>query len=101
MDEQNMENIDIEKHKELFAYEMTEVVLKLKGEFAVISGKDTQYWKNRVDDNVLKVAPIAAPVVKFDGISLNVCEPLITGAFPENTVLSFGFDKSSVLSAIA
>lgn len=86
MDEQNMENIDIEKHKELFAYEMTEVVLKLKGEFAVISGKDTQYWKNRVDDNVLKVAPIAAPVVKFDGISLNVPELKNAPQFSFNVV---------------
>lgn len=31
---------DIEKNKELFEYEMTEVILQLRGEFAKMSGKD-------------------------------------------------------------
>ena len=39
--ENKVENINIETNKELFEYEMTEVILKLKGEFAAFSGKDT------------------------------------------------------------
>ena len=31
---------DAERNKELFEYEMTEVVLQLKGEFAKVSRKD-------------------------------------------------------------
>ncbi|MCR4645633.1 MAG: hypothetical protein K5695_09535 [Oscillospiraceae bacterium] len=31
---------DVERNKELFEYEMTEVILQLKGEFAKVSGKD-------------------------------------------------------------
>ncbi|MBE6843096.1 MAG: hypothetical protein E7510_09760 [Ruminococcus sp.] len=31
---------DVERNKELFEYEMTEVILQLRGEFAKISGKD-------------------------------------------------------------
>lgn len=40
MDQKCMENIDVERCKELFEYEMTEVILLLKGEFATVSGKD-------------------------------------------------------------
>lgn len=31
------ENINIDECKELFEYEMTEVIIKLKGEFAAVS----------------------------------------------------------------
>ena len=72
MEQNNMENIDIEKHKELFAYEMTEVALRLKGEFAMVSGKDTQYWKDRVDDQALKIAPVSLPGTKLEPVSLTV-----------------------------
>ena len=34
---------DVERNKELFEYEMTEVILQLKGEFAKVSGKDMHY----------------------------------------------------------
>lgn len=40
MEHKNIEKIDIERSKELFEYEMTEVILMLKGEFAAVSGKD-------------------------------------------------------------
>ena len=33
---------DIERNKELFEYEMTDVLIKLKGEFAVVNGKELQ-----------------------------------------------------------
>ncbi len=39
MEHTTVENIDIEQCKELFAYEMTEIILKLKGEFTSLAGK--------------------------------------------------------------
>lgn len=53
--ENKVENINIEKNKELFEYEMTEVILKLKGEFAAFSGKDTRFADMVVDDAKLRV----------------------------------------------
>lgn len=53
--ESKVENINIEKSKELFEYEMTEVILKLKGEFAVFSGKDTKFGEMVVDDAKLRI----------------------------------------------
>jgi len=42
---ENMNNAlsDVERNKELFEYEMTEVILQLKGEFVKFSGKDLDY----------------------------------------------------------
>ena len=40
MDHKQLEQINIERSKELFEYEMTEVILMLKGQFAAVSGKD-------------------------------------------------------------
>lgn len=40
MNSNTVENIDIERCKELFEYEMTEVILNLKGEFSKISEKN-------------------------------------------------------------
>ena len=37
------ENINIDECKELFEYEMTEVIIKLKGEFAAVSGCSKRY----------------------------------------------------------
>lgn len=53
--ENKVENINIEKNKELFEYEMTEVILKLKGEFATFSGKDTRFADMVVDDAKLRI----------------------------------------------
>lgn len=54
--ENKVENINIEKNKELFEYEMTEVILKLKGEFAAFSGKDTKFAEIVVDDAKLHIS---------------------------------------------
>lgn len=40
MENNNITLSDVERNKELFEYEMTEVILQLKGEFAKVSGKD-------------------------------------------------------------
>lgn len=40
MESKNIALSDAERNKELFEYEMTQVILQLKGEFAKVSGKD-------------------------------------------------------------
>jgi hypothetical protein len=42
MEQYTVNKVDIEKNKELFEYEMTEVILKLKGEASVIAKKCKQ-----------------------------------------------------------
>lgn len=99
MEQKNMENIDIEKHKELFAYEMTEVILKLKGEFAVVSGKDTQYWKDRVEEKSLKIAPVVLPETGLEQVQLPVPQvpavsaialPEVSNTYPQVTMPEIG-----------
>lgn len=67
MENIKLDNIDIEFCKELFEYEMTEVILKLKGEFASVSGKDTKYAAVAVDERKLQVSPVSMPEVKLEG----------------------------------
>lgn len=54
-------NIDIAKHKELFEYEMTEVLLNLKGDFAAFSGKDTKFAESSVAEERLIVPAVSIP----------------------------------------
>ncbi len=65
MEEKRLENIDIEKNRALFAYEMTEVILKLKGEFATVFEKDTHYDEYRVSEEKLKVRPVSVKEVEL------------------------------------
>ena len=67
MENTKLDNIDIESCKELFEYEMTEVILKLKGEFASVSRKDTKYAAVAVDERKLQVSPVSMPEVMFEG----------------------------------
>lgn len=53
MEKNNIALSDTERNKELFEYEMTEVILKLKGEFAKVSGKDLQ-----LDESQFEIPPI-------------------------------------------
>lgn len=73
--ENKVENINIEKNKELFEYEMTEVILKLKGEFAAFSGKDTKFAEMVVDDARLHIAP--PKVAQVDMEDCRVETPMI------------------------
>lgn len=65
MEQNTFEILDIKKAKELFEYEMTDVILKLKGEFSVISGEKTRYHEAAVDGRKLKADPVALPAVKY------------------------------------
>ncbi|MCM1508172.1 MAG: hypothetical protein NC177_13740 [Ruminococcus flavefaciens] len=64
---------DVERNKELFEYEMTEVILQLKGEFAKVSGKDM-----KLDDAQLSAPSIQTeakiPSVSIDTIALDLQE---------------------------
>lgn len=66
MDKKVIENINIEKNKELFEYEMTDVILKLKGEFAAFSGKGTKYEANKVAEEKLKLELYPLKDVSWD-----------------------------------
>lgn len=72
MEHKAIENIDIERSKELFEYEMTEVLLKLKGEFAVVSGKDTHYSEVAVDTEDLSLDIAALPVIEQNQVQVQV-----------------------------
>lgn len=50
MEKETIEKMNIEKNKELFAYEMTEVLLMLKGEFAAVSGSELGYSQYHVSE---------------------------------------------------
>ena len=73
--ENKVENINIETNTELFEYEMTEVILKLKGEFAAFSGKDTKFAEMVVDDAKLRIN--TPEVVKFNVEGRHVAPPAI------------------------
>lgn len=64
---------NVERNKELFEYEMTEVILQLKGEFAKVSGKDM-----KLDDVQLSAPSIQIgakiPSVSIENISLDLQE---------------------------
>ena len=72
MDQKHMDKIDIERCKELFEYEMTEVVLMLKGEFAAVSGKDLGLSQCHISEekrNAYKaVSPI--PTIEVQPVSI-------------------------------
>ena len=64
--------MDVEQNKELFEYEMTEVLLKLKGEFAVVSGQDTRYAESSVDESKLAVNLSDIPKVEAGQVKIDV-----------------------------
>lgn len=66
------ENINIDECKELFEYEMTEVIIKLKGEFAAVSGCSKRYSEAAVDESCLKVDIPTLPAVELANIA-NYC----------------------------
>lgn len=64
--DKKIENINIEKNKELFEYEMTEVILKLKGEFASFSGEGTVFEDSKVSDEDLRLELHSLKEVEVD-----------------------------------
>lgn len=82
---EKLENIDIEKSKELFAYEMTEVLLMLKGEFASVSGKDMRYeqWAVDAKKKTIPSAHIAPVQLEHSPISLPAVNKAETVKIPD------------------
>lgn len=80
-----VENINIEKNKELFEYEMTEVILKLKGEFVAFSGKNTRFAEMMVDDAKLHIC--TSEVVQAKMQDCNVQAPVIRSVQQTKPVL--------------
>lgn len=85
MGQKRIEKIDIERCKELFEYEMTEVILMLKGEFAAVSGKDlglSQYQISEKRRNAPKEAishtHIPTIEVQLMDISNELAEKLVS-----------------------
>lgn len=64
--DKKIESINIEKNKELFEYEMTEVILKLKGEFASFSGEGTMFEDSKVTDEDLRLELHSLQEVEID-----------------------------------
>lgn len=64
MDSPKLDNINIEQHKELFEYEMTEVILNLRGTFATVINKSVPQSVGIIDSGKLAPAPI--PMLKIN-----------------------------------
>lgn len=100
-----MENINIalsdaERNKELFEYEMTEVILQLKGEFAKISGKDlhldeTQFIAQEINVQT-EVPDVIVTPIKVEGVAVTGNAFGNTFVLPEWHVLNSEIDCPTV-----
>ena len=83
MDKEKLENINIAQNKELFEYEMTEVILNLKGEFAVISSQVKPRSIEAVDLEKL----IPSPVPKVEPVKMAQEQPGVIRVPPKSIKL--------------
>lgn len=94
MDNKQSALSDVERYKELFEYEMTEVILQLKGEFAKVSGKDLKLEHAQLSVPSIDLE-VDIPSVELEPIVLKAQE--ITGiACESNTIPSVAIDKTNV-----
>ncbi len=93
MEDKEMEKVDIARCRELFEYEMTEVILKLKGEFASISGKDTGYEEYGVSADKLKIPTVSVPKAEITKPAISVPK---TGPAPRGTIPAVHLEKKAV-----
>ena len=70
MENKNTALSDVERNKELFEYEMTQVILQLKGEFAKVSGKDMGMSADNLSAPQINV-PASIPDVTVTPVSLD------------------------------
>lgn len=70
MENKNTTLSDVKRNKELFEYEMTQVILQLKGEFAKVSGKDMGIPADDLSAPQINV-PTSIPNVTVAPVSLN------------------------------
>lgn len=94
MDNKQIALSDVERYKELFEYEMTEVILQLRGEFAKVSGKDLNLEHAQLSAPSIDLE-VGIPSVELEPIALRTQE--ITGIACESTMIpSVAIDKTNV-----
>lgn len=94
MDNKQIALSDVERYKELFEYEMTDVILQLKGEFAKISGKDLTLDYAKMSAPSINL-DVDIPSVKLEPIALEIQE--INGINCESTIIpNIAIDKTNV-----
>jgi len=65
---------DVERNKELFEYEMTEVILQLKGEFAKFTSKDLSFDESQVEVKKPEISEIPQVSMELNGFENEVAE---------------------------
>ncbi len=92
MENKNITLSDVERNRELFEYEMTEVILQLRGEFAKICGKDMKLKDAQMEVPNVKISA-ELPIVDtaFGGVQVPVVANGNVTAIPTVT-----FEKSNV-----
>lgn len=79
MDKQ-IQNMDINRSKELFEYEMTQVLIELQGEFDAISGKDLNFAGSAADELNTNIPSVSIPAVEMEENKTQIPE---TAKMPE------------------
>ena len=70
----NLTLSDVERNKELFEYEMTEVILQLKGEFAKFTSKDLSFDESQVEVKKPEISEIPQVSMELNGFENEVAE---------------------------
>ena len=104
MEKNNIALSDTERNKELFEYEMTEVILQLKGEFAKVSGKDLQLDESQFETPSIEIRS-DIPNVDIQPISIASigAEATVSGeafAIPEIVVENSKIDCPAVSAPV-
>lgn len=90
MEQSTIEKVDIEKHKELFAYEMTEVLLMLKGEFAAVSGSELGYSEYHVSEEKRNAPMAVVQREQMPGIQIR----------PAHIAVDMGTDIAEIITSV-
>lgn len=85
---------DVERNKELFEYEMTEVILQLKGEFAKVSGKDMKLDNSQLSVPSVNIGTVL-PSVKLDPISMET-QAAVTISGEKLAIPPVAIEKTSI-----
>lgn len=90
---------DVERNKELFEYEMTEVILQLKGEFAKVSGKDMKLEDAQLSAPSIQIgAKIPSVSIKAIALDLQKADTIDSDklALPEIAITKASVDCPTV-----
>lgn len=90
MEDSRIEQVNIEKCKELFAYEMTEVLLMLKGEFAAVSGSELGYSQYHVSEEKRNAPMAVIQREQMPGIQIR----------PAHIAVDMGTDIAEIITSV-